>query len=157
MMSDTPAGPDDRLEPDAKRTDRSFRCPYRHSRASGRKAIITGGTTGIGRAIAVLLASEGVKVFVCGRDPQHLEGRSRAHPRSRRGRWASTVDLAETRRGRGASSRRRTPISAASTSRSINAAIPAEGLTAMSAEELRYQIATDFTAYLTTAHAAAEA
>lgn len=39
----------------------------------GRKAIITGGTTGIGRAIAVLLASEGAKVFVCGRTPEHLD------------------------------------------------------------------------------------
>jgi NADP-dependent 3-hydroxy acid dehydrogenase YdfG len=39
---------------------------------SGRKAIISGGTTGIGRAIARLLASEGAKVFICGRDPQHL-------------------------------------------------------------------------------------
>jgi 3-oxoacyl-[acyl-carrier protein] reductase len=38
----------------------------------GRKAIISGGTTGIGRAIARLLASEGAKVFVCGRDEQHL-------------------------------------------------------------------------------------
>ena len=32
----------------------------------GRKAIISGGTTGIGRAIARLLASEGAKVFVSG-------------------------------------------------------------------------------------------
>src|ERR1044072_2555821 len=40
---------------------------------AGRKAIVTGGTTGIGRAIAVLLAAEGVKVFICGRDSQHLE------------------------------------------------------------------------------------
>lgn len=39
----------------------------------GRKAIISGGTTGIGRAIARLLASEGAKVFVCGRDARHLE------------------------------------------------------------------------------------
>jgi 3-oxoacyl-[acyl-carrier protein] reductase len=38
----------------------------------GRKAIVSGGTTGIGRAIARLLASEGAKVFVCGRDEQHL-------------------------------------------------------------------------------------
>jgi 3-oxoacyl-[acyl-carrier protein] reductase len=38
----------------------------------GRKAIISGGTTGIGRAIARLLASEGAKVYICGRDEQHL-------------------------------------------------------------------------------------
>ena len=39
----------------------------------GRRAVVTGGTTGIGRAIAVLLASEGVRVFVCGRTPEHLD------------------------------------------------------------------------------------
>ena len=39
----------------------------------GKRAIISGGTTGIGRAIAVLLASEGVKVFVCGREQDHLD------------------------------------------------------------------------------------
>ena len=39
----------------------------------GRKAVITGGTTGIGRAIGVLLASEGVEIFTCGRDARHLE------------------------------------------------------------------------------------
>lgn len=38
----------------------------------GRRAVVTGGTTGIGRAIAVLLASEGAKVFICGRDKNHL-------------------------------------------------------------------------------------
>jgi NAD(P)-dependent dehydrogenase (short-subunit alcohol dehydrogenase family) len=39
----------------------------------GKRVAITGGTTGIGRATAVLLASEGAKVFVCGRNPDHLE------------------------------------------------------------------------------------
>ena len=38
----------------------------------GRRVLVTGGTTGIGRAIAVLLASEGARVFVCGRNPDHL-------------------------------------------------------------------------------------
>ena len=37
-----------------------------------RRVLISGGTTGIGRAIAVLLASEGGRVFVCGLDPTHL-------------------------------------------------------------------------------------
>jgi NADP-dependent 3-hydroxy acid dehydrogenase YdfG len=40
---------------------------------SGKRVLITGGTTGIGRAIAILLASEGAKVFVCGRTPEHLD------------------------------------------------------------------------------------
>lgn len=40
---------------------------------AGRRAIVTGGTTGIGRAIAILLAAEGAKVFVCGRTPEHLD------------------------------------------------------------------------------------
>ena len=38
----------------------------------GRKAVITGGTTGIGRAIGVLLAAEGVEIFTCGRDEYQL-------------------------------------------------------------------------------------
>ena len=40
---------------------------------NGRRAIISGGTTGIGRAIAVLLASEGAKVYVCGREGGPLQ------------------------------------------------------------------------------------
>ncbi len=39
----------------------------------GRRALVTGGTTGIGRAIAVLLATYGVKGFICGRNPDHLQ------------------------------------------------------------------------------------
>ncbi|MGN6620552.1 MAG: SDR family NAD(P)-dependent oxidoreductase, partial [Sphingomonas sp.] len=40
---------------------------------AGRRALVTGGTTGIGRAIAVLLASEGVDVFICGLEAQPLD------------------------------------------------------------------------------------
>lgn len=121
---------------------------------SGRKAIITGGTTGIGRAIAVLLASEGVNVFVCGRDEQHLENGLQRIREVGRGAGIS-VDLAEPDgverlidAARGYFGRFDIAI--------VNAAIPAEGISKMSADELRYAIATDFTAYLTTTYAAVE-
>jgi NADP-dependent 3-hydroxy acid dehydrogenase YdfG len=39
---------------------------------AGRKVIVTGGTTGIGRAIAGLLASEGATIFVFGRHEREL-------------------------------------------------------------------------------------
>lgn len=39
----------------------------------GRRAIVTGGTTGIGRAVAVLLAAEGAHVYLIGTDQAHLD------------------------------------------------------------------------------------
>lgn len=121
---------------------------------SGRKAIITGGTTGIGRAIAVLLASEGVDVFVCGRDPQHLEdGLSRIREVGKGD--GISLDLAD------ADGVERFIAAAKDYFGNfdiaiVNAAVPAQGVAKMTAGELRYAIAVDFTAYLETAHAAAE-
>ena len=120
----------------------------------GRKAIITGGTTGIGRAIAVLLASEGVDVFVCGRDPQHLQDGLERIREVGKGDGIN-VDLGEpdgVDRFIAAARDYFGDFDIAI----VNAAIPAKGLTTMRAEELRYAIAVDFTAYLTTAYAAAE-
>ncbi|MBU3076632.1 SDR family oxidoreductase [Sphingomonas quercus] len=120
----------------------------------GRRAAITGGTTGIGRAIAVLLASEGAKVFVCGRTPEHLDD-ALARIREVGEGDGIAIDLA----GEGASDRFFAAAEQALGGLDIaviNAAIPASGLTEMSAAELRYAIATDFTAYLMSAHAAAD-
>lgn len=122
---------------------------------SGRKAVITGGTSGIGRAIAVLLASGGVDVFVCGRDAQHLNDGLKRIREVGKGDGIN-VDLAEedgVERFLAAAQ----DYFGAFDIAIINAAIPAKGVTQMSAKELRYAIAVDFTAYLETAHAAAEA
>jgi NADP-dependent 3-hydroxy acid dehydrogenase YdfG len=119
----------------------------------GRKAVITGGTTGIGRAIAVLLASEGAEVFVCGRDEGHLADALERIGQVGKGSGMS-VDLAEddgVTRFFDAADKALGNWDIAV----INAAVPADGLTDMDEVELRYAIATDFTAYLTSAHRAA--
>lgn len=122
---------------------------------SGRKAIITGGTTGIGRAIAVLLASQGVDVFVCGRDPQHLvEGLVRIREVGKG--EGITLDLGEDDGVERFVAAARDYFGSGFDIAIINAAIPAKGVTKMSASELRYAVAVDFTAYLATADAAVE-
>jgi len=120
----------------------------------GRRAVITGGTTGIGRAIAVLLASYGAKVFICGRDPDHLddalkrigevgEGSGISLDISEEGsvdrlfneagKWLGGIDIAV-----------------------INAAVPAEALAETTEKDTRYQVETDFVSYLITAQEAAK-
>lgn len=120
----------------------------------GRKAIITGGTTGIGRAIAVLLASEGVEVFICGRNEDHL-----ADALARIGEVGAghgmSVDLGE-REGLEAFFAEAAQRLGIPDIVVINAAVPARSLTKMTAQEMRYAIDVDFTAYLLSAHAAAD-
>lgn len=120
----------------------------------GKKAIITGGTTGIGRAIAVLLASYGVDVFICGRTAQHLED-ALARIREVGKGDGINVDLGKAggvQRFFKAADDYLGGLDIAV----INAAIPVDGLTDTDASELGYAIATDFTAYLTSAKAASE-
>lgn len=122
---------------------------------NGKRAIITGGTTGIGRAIAVLLASEGATVDICGRTEQHLNEALEAIEQVGTGQ-GSAIDLAEpdnVLRYFAEATARLGGLDIAV----INAAIPASGLSEMSARELRYAIATDFTAYLMSAHEALDA
>lgn len=122
---------------------------------SGKRAIVTGGTTGIGRAIAVLLAAEGAKVHVCGRTPEHLDD---ALARiAEVGEGAGTaIDLAEPDNVERYFADATAWLGGLDIA-IINAAVPASGLAETSERDLRYQIAADFTAYLLSAHAAVEA
>jgi len=122
---------------------------------AGRRAIITGGTTGIGRAIAVLLASEGVKTFICGRTPDHLNDALERIAEVGEGSGLA-VDLADpdgVERFFAAAQAYLGGLDIAV----INAAVPAQGLTTTDEPALRYQIETDFTAYLVTTRRAVEA
>lgn len=119
----------------------------------GRRVLISGGTTGIGRATARLLASEGARVFVCGRDKQHLKDALAAiAPLGEADGIA--LDLADkdgVRRFFDAGEKALGGIDAAV----VNAAVAAGGLTEEPEPDLRYAIATDFTAYLTSCQEAA--
>ncbi|MFD2986848.1 SDR family oxidoreductase [Sphingopyxis terrae] len=119
----------------------------------GRRAIVTGGTTGIGRAIAVLLASYGVKVFVCGRDKEHLRDAVARIDKVGEGDGLS-VDLAlpeDIERFFAAAQDYLGTIDIAV----INAAVPAQALADSGRSETRYQLDTDLTAYLICAQEAA--
>ncbi|MGL3821899.1 SDR family oxidoreductase [Sphingopyxis sp. R3-92] len=119
----------------------------------GRRAIVTGGTTGIGRAIAVLLASCGVKVFICGRTPEHLDDALQRIGEVGEGDGLN-VDLSvqeDIDRFFEAATDYLGEIDIAV----INAAIPAEALADAGETEARYQLETDFIAYLICAQEAA--
>lgn len=121
----------------------------------GRRAIVTGGTTGIGRAIAVLLASEGVDVFVCGRNEAHLnDGLARIREVGKGGGVA--LDLGDDDGVERFVAEARDYFGGGFDIAVINAAVPAQGVNDMSAGKLRYAVAVDFTAYLATARAAVE-
>jgi 3-oxoacyl-[acyl-carrier protein] reductase len=121
---------------------------------SGRRALVTGGTTGIGRAIAILLAAEGARVFICGRDPQHLED-ALARIREVGEGDGITVDLA-TQDGidrfveEGARTLGGIDIAV------LNAGLAADGLTDTPVDEIRYVVDTNLTAMMTTARLAVD-
>ena len=115
----------------------------------GRKALITGGTTGIGRAIAILLASEGAKVFVCGRTPEHLED---ALERIREVGEGDGINIDLTREEdvekfveEGEKYLGRIDLAV------INAGLPADGVEKTEIEKIRYIVDTNLTHMMTTA------
>lgn len=118
----------------------------------GRKAVVTGGTTGIGRAIAVLLASYGAKVFVCGRTTKHLK-EALKHLRAVGDADGLAVDLAkpaDVKRYFKAAVSFLGGIDIAV----INAAVPAEAAAETSEKDTRYQLETDLVSYVITAQEA---
>ncbi|RPF72221.1 SDR family oxidoreductase [Aurantiacibacter spongiae] len=120
----------------------------------GRKAVVTGGTTGIGRAIAVLLASEGVEIFTCGRDERHLaDGLARINAVGTG--HGIACDLAE-KGGLDRFFEKAKETLGDWDIAVLNAAIPAEGLDDMSEDDVRYALAADFTATVIGAHKAVD-
>jgi len=65
------------------------------SRFSGVHALVTGATSGIGRAIAVALAEDGAKVAVVGRDSERLAETEQQLLRSSSGHLAMRADLTD--------------------------------------------------------------
>ena len=119
---------------------------------AGRRAAITGGTTGIGRAIARLLAAEGASVFIGGTDQAHLD--------------EALSDIRKVGTGEGALHDLSDPdnvgafLSAADAALGgydvvANAAEAASGLTEMDEAAVRHAISLNFTHYLLLAHRAA--
>ncbi|MFV0625703.1 SDR family oxidoreductase [Sphingomonas sp. ac-8] len=121
---------------------------------AGRRVAITGGTTGIGRAIAVLLASEGARVFVCGHDGDHLAD-ALARIREVGEGDGVVLDLRQADAARGFLDMGRERLGGLDAV-VLNAATAASGVTEMDEAALRDAIALDFTAYLVGAHAAAD-
>lgn len=119
----------------------------------GRRAIVTGGTSGIGFAIALMLASQGCRVFICGHDADRL-AEALAELRAVGAADGIAVDLADAE-ATGAVFAAGEAWLGGIDIVVLNAGIAAGGLTAMSEVELRRAIAVNFTACLLGAHAAA--
>lgn len=123
-------------------------------RLDGKRVVVTGGTTGIGRAIAILLAGEGASVFVCGRDEQHLADALKRINEVGKGDGVA-LDLARPEGMRRFWSAADASLGGAIDVAIINAAVPAQTPMEVNEEDLRYQLETDLVAYVIASREAA--
>ncbi len=110
----------------------------------GRRALVTGGTAGIGRAICALLAAEGVEVFTFGRDADALQD-SLAHARSAGGKidgmTADVTNKADIQRVF-----KKTDDMGGADIVIINAGLGGEAIADMKDRDWRYVVETNLTA-----------
>ncbi|WP_235532984.1 SDR family NAD(P)-dependent oxidoreductase [Sphingomonas sp. Leaf412] len=107
-----------------------------------------------GRAIGILLASEGVDVFICGLEAKYLED-ALADIRDVGKGDGVVIDLAEPDNVKAVFDQAVAYLGGLGIA-VVDAAVFAEGLSDTSKADLRPAIATDFTAYLLSAHVAAD-
>jgi 3-oxoacyl-[acyl-carrier protein] reductase len=117
-----------------------------------KRIAITGGTTGIGRATAKLLAADGARIFVVGRDKEALEEARRVDPERIDG---MTADLAE-QEGIEAFFEQAIATMGGLDIAISSTGLPGGGLSDMSAKDIRYMLDVNFTASVMCARAAFE-
>ncbi|WP_375250176.1 SDR family oxidoreductase [Sphingomonas sp.] len=120
---------------------------------TGRRAIVSGGSTGIGRAIAVLLASEGAHVFIGGSRQAHVDDALARIGEVGRGDGVA-IDLAREDNVSTFVDRAKEALGGVDIV-VANAAIGAGGLTEMDEAGVREAVSLNFTHYLLLAQRAA--
>lgn len=125
----------------------------KHMTLAGKRVLVTGGTTGIGRETVFLLAREGANVLTFGRDQQALDDMLADAPRGGGRVTGSTADAAD----RAAITRVFETVD--ETLGGIDmlvccAALGAQPIHEMADDDWRYVIETNLVGYLACAHAA---
>jgi NADP-dependent 3-hydroxy acid dehydrogenase YdfG len=122
----------------------------------GRRVLITGGTTGIGRAIARLLALEGAEVFIFGRHAAELKDALASIRETGGDAQGTTADVAleeDVHRVFELAQEQLGGIDVLV----ANAGISGEGVADMAQADWRYVLETNLAGYLACAHAAVKA